>query len=79
MKETKMSSKSLVEKAVAVSHLMEISTALGGAAEVADDGEVFLTTSGRSRIRLGSSISDAVSSSASLAGGLGSPKPRVCG
>ena len=71
MKETKMSSKSLVEKAVAVSRLMQISTALGGAAEVADDGEVFLTTSNQTRIRLGGSIPAAVSFAAPLARGLG--------
>lgn len=70
MKETKMSSKSLVEKAVAVSRLMQLSAAVSGAAEVADDGEVFLITSDRSQIRLGASISDAVSSAAPLARGL---------
>lgn len=61
-----MSKKSLVEKAVAVSCLMQRSTALGGAAEVADDGEVFLTTP-QTRIRLGGSIPAAVSFTALLA------------
>lgn len=66
-----MSSKSLVEKAVAVSRLMQFSTALGGAVEVADDGEVFLTTSNHTRIRIGASIPAAVSFTAPLAGRLG--------
>lgn len=71
MKETKMSSKSLVEKTVAVSHLMELSSALSGAAGVADDGEVFLTISNGTRIRLGGSINEAVSFTAPLARHLG--------
>lgn len=66
-----MSGKTLVEKAVAVSRLMQLSIALGGAAVFADDGEVFLTTSDRSKIRLGGSISDAVSPPAPFARGLG--------
>lgn len=66
-----MSSKSLVEKAIAVSRLIQISTALGGSVEVAADGEVFLTTSEHTRVRLGGSISDALSFTSPFAGRLG--------
>lgn len=57
---TKLMNKTLIEKAVAVSRLMELSSAIGAAAEVADSGEVSLVTSDRSRIRIGGSIDEAV-------------------
>lgn len=54
-------SKSLVEKAVAVSRLMELSSAIGAAAEVKDNGDVFLTTSPDGQpSRIGGSVNEAV-------------------
>lgn len=52
---------SLVEKAVSVARLMELSTAIGASAEVRDSGEVFLTTSADEHAnKIGRSINEAV-------------------
>lgn len=54
-------SNTLVDKAVAVARLMELSSSLGGAAEVKTSGEVWLTTTaGDAPRRIGGSVSEAV-------------------
>lgn len=53
--------KSLVEKAVAMARLLELSSAVGAAAEVKENGDVFLTTSADNKpSRVGGSINEAV-------------------
>lgn len=60
MKEMKMSGKSLVEKAVAVSRLMQLSTTIGAAVEVTNSGEVYLITADNHRSKIGGSINEAI-------------------